>query len=71
MPQPVRTARLLILLVASLGTLLLATIVASAFSSTAFKDLRTPELVGLVALLTLPAATGLAVISEQRARAGQ
>jgi hypothetical protein len=68
MPQPVRTVRFFIILAATIGTLVLATIVASAFSPTMFRELRTIELLGLVGLLALPAATGLAIISEQRAR---
>lgn len=68
MPQPVRTVRFFIILAACFGTFVLAVIVASAFSPSTFRELRTVELLGLVGLLALPFATGLAIISERRAR---
>ncbi|MBX9738384.1 MAG: hypothetical protein K2X32_15800 [Phycisphaerales bacterium] len=68
MPQPVRAVRLLVIVIACAATLILPTILASAFSSTAFRDLRTFELLAMVALLALPLATGLAVVTEQQAR---
>lgn len=67
MAQQVRVVRRLVLIIACLGTVLLCTFVASAFSPSAFRDLRTPELVGLVALFGLPVLTAIAVLSEQRA----
>jgi hypothetical protein len=68
MPQPVRAVRLLVIVIACAATLTLSTILTSTFSSTAFRDLRTFELLALVALLGLPIATGAAVYSEQHAR---
>ncbi|GEM_PF-3958069 len=68
MPQPVRAVRLLVLVIACAATLILSTIIASAFSPSAFRDLRTFELLALVAMLGLPLATGLAVVHEQQAR---
>ncbi|CAN5799754.1 hypothetical protein BH11PLA1_BH11PLA1_13450 [soil metagenome] len=70
MPPPVRAARLFILVLSCLGSLALALIVASAFSATGFRGVRTAELGGLVLLLMLPMVTASVVVSEQRARGG-